>query len=188
MPAKRSVGTTQKPVPRIVLAESPELVRTARALFQEYADALRIELCFQDFERELATLPGKYALPEGRLLVALVGDEAAGCGALRPFAPGVCEMKRLYVRPVYRGLRLGRALAVRLIEEARAIGYARMQLDTLPSMTEAIRLYRALGFREIPPYCYNPVPGTLFLELDLGKYGGRSSQHTETARPLKRLQ
>jgi putative acetyltransferase len=172
MPATRSAGSTRKPVPRIVLAESPELVRTARALFQEYAGALGIELCFQNFERELATLPGKYAPPEGRLLVALAGDEAAGCGALRPLAPSVCEMKRLYVRPVYRGLRLGRALAVRLIEEARAIGYARMQLDTLPSMTEAIRLYRVLGFREIPPYCYNPVPGTLFLELDLGESGG----------------
>jgi len=172
MPATPTAGSTKVPVPRIVLAESPELVRAARALFQEYTDALGIELCFQDFERELATLPGKYAPPEGRLLVALAGDEAAGCGALRPLAPNVCEMKRLYVRPAYRGLRLGRALAVRLIEEARAIGYARMQLDTLPSMTEAIRLYRALGFREIPPYCYNPVPGTLFLELQLRKPEG----------------
>ncbi len=172
MPATRSAGPTRKPLPRIVLSESPELVRTARALFQEYADALGIELCFQDFERELATLPGKYAPPEGRLLVALAGDEAAGCGALRSLAPGVCEMKRLYVRPAYRGLQLGRALTVRLIKEARAIGYARMQLDTLPSMTEAIRLYLALGFHEIPPYCYNPVPGTLFLELDLGESGG----------------
>jgi putative acetyltransferase len=151
----------------IVLAVTPGQVADARALFREYERSLGIDLCFQGFEQELAGLPGAYAPPRGRLLLAVDGDALAGCVALRPLDGVACEMKRLYVRPAFRGRRAGRQLAERVIAEARAIGYARMRLDTLPSMKEAIALYGALGFVAIAPYCANPVPGALFLELDL---------------------
>jgi ribosomal protein S18 acetylase RimI-like enzyme len=151
----------------ITPAIEPADVETARTLFREYADGLGIDLCFQGFDRELAELPGDYAAPRGRLLLARVDDGVAGCIALRPLGGDACEMKRLFVRPQYRGLGLGRSLAKAVFREARDIGYVRMRLDTMPSMTEAIALYRRLGFSEIGPYRVNPVEGALFMELEL---------------------
>jgi len=159
----------------IVPAESNEHVVLARELFLEYAQGLGVDLCFQSFDAELAGLPGDYAPPQGRLFLAYgamagesssgAGPQLAGCGALRRIDDSTCEMKRLYVRAAFRGQGVGRGVAVALIEAAREIGYSRMVLDTLPSMAEAQKLYRSLGFREIPPYRHNPVPGALFLEL-----------------------
>ena len=151
----------------ILQAETPDHLREARLLFEEYAASLGFDLDFQDFEAELAGLPGDYAPPRGRLLLAFHDGRPAGCVALREIGEGVCEMKRLYVRPDFRALRLGRALAEAVIAEAREIGYSSMRLDTVPSMAKAQDLYRALGFREIPPYRFNPIPGTAFLELRL---------------------
>ena len=148
-------------------AEDKDELEQARRLFEEYADSLGVDLCFQDFESELANLPGQYARPSGRLLLASWDTELAGCVALRPLDPGVCEMKRLYVRPAFRAHGVGRVLAERAIQEARRVGYRHMRLDSLPSMSTAIALYRRLGFREIPPYRDNPVPGTVYLELPL---------------------
>jgi len=151
----------------IIEARALHDIERARSLFREYETSLGVDLCFQGFEQELAGLPGAYAPPSGRLLLAVDDGRPAGCIALRPLGADGCEMKRLYVRPEFRGRRVGRLLAERLLAEARAIGYARMRLDTLPSMKEAIPLYRSLGFAEIGPYYANPVPGALFMERAL---------------------
>ncbi|HEY8130582.1 MAG TPA: GNAT family N-acetyltransferase [Thermoanaerobaculia bacterium] len=138
-------------------------VGIVRELFLEYAGAIGVDLSFQDFDREIATLPGDY----DPILVAHWNSEPAGCVALHGLDAGVCEMKRLYVRPVFRGHAIGRTLAERVIAEARGRGYVRMRLDTLPTMREAIPLYGSLGFVEIPPYRFNPIEGSKFMELDL---------------------
>jgi GNAT superfamily N-acetyltransferase len=138
-----------------------------RALFREYERSLDVDLCFQDFEQELAGLPGDYAPPGGALFLASCGGETAGCIAVRRLEDRSCEMKRLYVREAFHGQGLGRALAVRAIEWARSAGYERMLLDTLPSMKAAQRLYEDLGFRDVPSYRFNPVAGTRYMELRL---------------------
>ena len=151
----------------IAEALDAEAVEACRRLFVEYQQALGVSLCFQGFEGELAALPGEYARPRGRLLLARIAGESAGCVALRPLTEGAAEMKRLYVRPAYRGMGIGRTLAECAIDEARALGYRELKLDTLPTMAEAQRLYSELGFVETPAYCENPVPGARFLALDL---------------------
>jgi putative acetyltransferase len=148
--------------------EAPDLL-AVRELFQEYATSLGFSLCFQGFDQEIADLPGMYTPPQGRLLLAHHAGDTAGCVALRPSAPGTCEMKRLYVRPAYRSSGLGRLLVERIIHEAKNAGYKRMRLDSLPSMQAAIQLYRRLGFQPIAPYTTNPVEGAVFLELQLDR-------------------
>ncbi len=138
-----------------------------RGLFREYEEFLQVDLCFQGFEQELANLPGKYAPPHGALLLALNNDQPIGCVTLRKLEDGICEMKRLYVKPQGRGTGLGRILANEIISIARQHGYSTMRLDTLDSLTEAIGLYQRLGFRQVPPYYDNPLPGALYWELDL---------------------
>ena len=148
-------------------ADLPREADDVRALLREYADGLGIDLCFQDFEAELAALPGKYAPPSGCLLLARRGGELLGCVALRAIDGRDCEMKRLYVRPQARGERLGRRLVDSVVAAARAAGYARICLDTLPTMASAQALYARLGFEPIAPYVFNPVPGSRFLALAL---------------------
>lgn len=151
----------------LVPADSEERIHHARELVAEYADSLDFSLQFQSFHDDLANLPGQYAPPEGRLLLALWEKQVAGCVALRKLEEDVCEMKRMYVRPAFRGKGIGRRLAEAIIEEARAIGYARMRLDTVNSMTEANTLYETMGFKDIDRYCYNPLEGARFMELPL---------------------
>jgi ribosomal protein S18 acetylase RimI-like enzyme len=148
-------------------AETFEQIEEARRLLREYEGSLGVSLCFQGFERELAALPGEYAPPAGRLLLALDTGQVVGCVALRRLDERTCEMKRLYLRPEFRGRGAGRGLAFAIIDEARKIGYNKMRLDTLPSMREAIELYESLGFKRIEPYYPNPVPGAVFMELEL---------------------
>jgi len=153
---------------RIVPTEEPGQIDQVRTLFCEYRDSLGFSLCFQSFDVELAGLPGEYSPPVGQLLLAFCDSTPAGCVALRKLEDGICEMKRLYVRPEFRGHGLGRDLVLALIERARHSPYARMRLDTIAaSMIEAVGLYRSLGFRDIPPYCRNSIPGAIYLELDL---------------------
>lgn len=152
----------------IIQASTHEDIEQVRTLFLEYADSLGFSLCFQNFDQELKDLPGAYDMPSGRLLLANDSEGVAGCVALRKLEDNICEMKRLYVRPAYRGKRIGKLLVDRVIAEARAIGYQRMRLDTVESvMKDAIALYRRIGFREIPAYCTNPIEGALYMELVL---------------------
>jgi len=151
----------------IVQAHTEPHLSHLRELFREYADALGFDLSFQDFEQELVGLPGEYAPPEGRALLAWYEDHLAGCVGLRRIDPPTCEMKRLYVRPRYRGRGMGKELAVAIIDQARRIGYRRMRLDTVPWMTAAIALYESLGFEDTEPYRYNPMEGARFMQLIL---------------------
>lgn len=153
---------------KLLQVKSEEEVNETRQLFEEYASWLGVDLCFQNFEKEVANLPGEYVPPSGRLFLAIENDQVAGCVAVRKIGAELCEMKRLYVRPAFRGQGLGRTLAEKIIEAAREIGYARMRLDTLPRrMDPAIAMYRSLGFKTIEPYYDNPIEGVVFLELEL---------------------
>jgi putative acetyltransferase len=153
---------------KLTQAESPAQIAQARELFLEYAQSLGFSLCFQNFDKELAGLLGDYAPPEGRLLLAEYEGQLAACVALHKLGQDICEMKRLYLRPQFRGKGLGRALAERIIAEARQIGYQRMRLDTVePVMKDAVAMYRKFGFREIAPYRPNPIAGAMYMELKL---------------------
>jgi putative acetyltransferase len=156
---------------RLQTPDTPEALDATRALFREYAAGLGVDLCFQNFEAELAALPGDYAAPQGALLLAWVDGELAGCGAFRPLADvdyaNACEMKRLYVRRAFRRFGLGRLLAQALIDGAVQAGYSAMLLDTLDDMESARGLYATLGFEEVPPYYFNPIPGAHYLKVDL---------------------
>lgn len=167
----------EPPLVEIQAAAAPRQLSDVRLLFREYAQRLGVDLCFQDFEAELDGLPGAYAPPQGVLLLATVGGALAGCGALRALPevdhPDACEMKRLYVRPAFRRFGLGRRLAQELIDHALRTGYSTLLLDTLDDMEAARGLYASLGFEEVPPYYYNPLPGAHYLRLDLGHRGAR---------------
>lgn len=160
--AQRTMGS-----PTFVEVRSSLHVRIAQELFVEYERAIGIDLCFQNFSEEVAGLPGEYVPPAGRLYICFVDGFVAGCVALRRIDERICEMKRLYVRPAFRGQHLGRLLAERVIQDAKTTGYLAMRLDTLPSMTEAITLYHSLGFQPTDPYRVNPHAGALYMELAL---------------------
>ena len=159
------------PAIQLVSPDTPELIEATRTLLREYATALGVDLCFQNFEHELATLPGEYTAPHGLLLLAYLDGELAGCGSFRALHesdyPNACEMKRLYVRKAFRRFGIGRVLAQALMDRAREAGYSTMLLDTLDDMEAARGLYETLGFEEVPPYYYNPVPGAHYLKSDL---------------------
>ena len=177
MPSEYESRLSSSPVPpvspgvkvfSVAQANSSAQIAQARELFLEYAQSLGFSLCFQNFDRELAGLPGDYAPPEGRLLLGEHEGKLAGCVALHQLEAGICEMKRLYLRPEFRGKGLGRILAEQIIAEARLIGYQRMRLDTVgPVMKDAVAMYRKLGFKEIAPYRPNPMAGTMYMELEL---------------------
>lgn len=160
------------PLVELMTPTTPELLEATRAIFRDYAMSLDVDLCFQNFDAELAALPGDYAPIQGALLLALVNGEVAGCGALRRLADcdyaNACEMKRLYVRPAYRKFGLGRLLAQALLDRGRQAGYSVMLLDTLDDMEAARGLYASLGFEDIPPYYFNPIAGAHYLKADLG--------------------
>lgn len=171
---KMQYGESEKPASSAVNdfdsreATSPQQITAVRELFLEYAQSLGFSLCFQSFDQELAALPGDYAPTDGRLLLATSHGAPAGCVALHKLEPDICEMKRLYVRPPFRGKGLGRELAEEIIAAARQIGYKKLRLDTVePKMQTAVAMYRQLGFREIPPYRPNPIAGALYMELQL---------------------
>ena len=162
------IANGREPSLHATQVESREQAAEVRELFLEYARSLTFDLCFQSFDKELAGLPGDYAPPDGRLLLATFEGQAAGCVALHKIENDVCEMKRLYVRPQFRGKGLGKALAERIIHEAREIGYKKLRLDTVePVMRAAVAMYRQLGFQEIEPYRANPIEGALYMELQL---------------------
>lgn len=151
----------------ILHATTSDQLEDARGLFKEYASSLGVDLCFQDLDRELKELPGEYSEPEGCILLAFLESALAGCVALRPLESRICEMKRMYVRPAFRGQGIGLVLAQGVIAEARKRGYRKIRLDSLPTMKDAQALYRSLGFREIDAYRLNPIQGTVFMELDV---------------------
>ena len=160
------------PLVELMTPTTPELLEATRAIFRDYAQSLDVDLCFQNFDAELAALPGEYAPTQGALLLALVGGDVAGCGALRRLSDvdyaNACEMKRLYVRPSYRQFGLGRLLAQALMDRGRQAGYSVMLLDTLDEMEAARGLYASLGFENIPPYYFNPIAGAHYLKAELG--------------------
>jgi ribosomal protein S18 acetylase RimI-like enzyme len=172
--AARQASASAAVAPDILLVtpDSPEGFEATRTIFREYAAGLGVDLCFQGFEAELAALPGEYAAPRGTLQLARVNGQVAGCGAFRPIGDvdyaNACEMKRLFVRPAYRGLGLGRLIAQALLDQAMRAGYSVMLLDTLDDMEAARGLYGQLGFEEIPPYYFNPIPGAHYLKAQLG--------------------
>jgi ribosomal protein S18 acetylase RimI-like enzyme len=151
----------------LIKVRDKEHLIAIRELFLEYAESLGFSLCFQDFDKELAGLPGEYAPPTGCLLLAVVDSTPCGCVALHKLEEGICEMKRLYIKPEFRGRGFGKWLVNTVIDEAKKIGYIKMRLDTVPQMKEAIILYREIGFREIEPYRENPIEGALYMEIDL---------------------
>lgn len=154
----------------IIQAETGEHIEQARALFREYESSLGFKLCFQNFDEEVENLPGKYAPPDGRLFLAFADGKLAGCIALRKLEEKICEMKRLFVREDFRGLKIGKFLVDELISKAGKIGYEKMRLDTYPpKMSKAVEIYKSYGFYEIKPYYFNPYDGTLFLELQIKK-------------------
>lgn len=159
----------------IIQAETPDQIQQAQKLFREYEKWLGLKLCFQNFDEEVMNLPGKYAAPEGRLLLACDDGEIAGCIALRKLGEGICEMKRLFVREDFRGRKIGKLLIERLITEAQNSGYKKIRLDTFPpKMGKAVALYEAYGFYEIPPYYHNPYGETLYMEKGLSTNGAES--------------
>ncbi len=162
---------------RIKQAQTSAEIEDVRRLFGQYEEFLGVDLCFQSFEEELAGLPGKYAPPDGALLIGLSGGKAVGCVAVRRLEEGVCEMKRLFVKPEARGTGLGRQLVQEVIARARRLGYLSMRLDTLDRLAEAMRLYEKVGFRRTKPYYENPLPGVVYWKLDL--HGEQTSQQTD---------